>query len=355
MLSLLVAVNVALRLFGEAFGSGPAGPPSSSYATSDRGLGAYYELLRRSGHRVERVRASAGDAPLDPSSTVVMIDPDAVLPRDVKALRTFLLAGGRLVAGGAERAPWLDGLLSAAPKWTPRGSTTVAPTTAAPETAGVRQGRSAAEGRWHEPGRTDVVLRTGPDPFVLVARVGGGHLTLLADASPLQNRLLDSADNAQLGLNLIGAGRRVTFLEGVHGYGRQRSLAALPTRWRLALLGLVLAVLAFMAARGRRLGPPERDRRALPPPRRAYVDAMAASLARTRRPDAAAGPVQAAARERVATRSGLGPDPDPDAVDRAGARLGLSEAERNAVNGPVRNDAELLAAGRALARMEEGR
>jgi len=355
LLGLLVAVNVALRLFGEALGSGPAGPPSSSYATSDRGLGAYYELLRRSGHRVARVSGSASDAPLDPSSTVVMIDPDAVLPRDVTALRAFLHAGGRLVAGGAERAPWLDGLLSPAPTWAPGGSSSLAPAGARPEAAGVRQARSAGEGRWREAGRTEVALRTGPDPSVLVAGVGGGHLALLADGSPLQNRLLDAGDNAQLGLDLAGAGRRVVFLEGVHGYGRQRGLAALPAQWRLALLGLALAVLALMAACGRRLGPPERDRRALPPPRRAYVDAMAATLARTRSPGAAAGPVQAAARERVAARGALGPEPDADAVDRAAARFGLSEAERNALRGPVRDDDELLAAGRALARMEEGR
>jgi hypothetical protein len=186
---------------------------------------------------------------------------------------------------------------------------------------------------------------------VTVANVGAGRAVLLADASPLQNRLLDQADNAALGLALAGPpGRRVVFAESVHGYGRATGLAALPERWKWALIGLLLAAIAWVASRIRRLGPAEEETRALPPPRRAYVDAVAATLARTRTPAIAAERVKAAARSEVARRAGLGPNPADESVTAAAATLGLSDAEAEALVRPARDeDEDLLLAGRALA------
>ena len=120
-------------------------------------------------------------------------------------------------------------------------------------------------------------------------RAGRGRIVLLADSSPLQNRLLGEADNAAFALALSGRGP-LTFVESVHGYGPQRGLAALPARFGWALIGLLLAALVFMVARGRRLGPPERERRELPPPRRAYVDALAATMARGKEREEAVAP-----------------------------------------------------------------
>jgi hypothetical protein len=149
---------------------------------------------------------------------------------------------------------------------------------------------------------------------------------LLARSSPLQNRLLGRADNAALGLALAGeAGRPVVFVETVHGYGLASGLAAIPDRWLWVLGGLLVAALTWMLARGRRLGPPERERRELPPPRRAYVEALGAALARTRSPQAAGEVVRSAIRSR-----------------------------RGDFDEPVRDDAGLVAAGRELARLERG-
>jgi hypothetical protein len=58
-------------------------------------------------------------------------------------------------------------------------------------------------------------------------------------------------------------------------------LAALPVRWRLAFLGLVLAGLLWIAARARRLGPAEQSLEVSPPARSAYADAIALLLQRT--------------------------------------------------------------------------
>ena len=93
------------------------------------------------------------------------------------------------------------------------------------------------------------------DALLLRRTLGRGTLQLLADVSPLQNRLLGSADNAQLGLEVAGPRTRpVVFVESVHGYGQSRGVAALPIGWKFAFCALALAGLLWVAARGRRLG-----------------------------------------------------------------------------------------------------
>src|SRR5436853_88166 len=67
--------------------------------------------------------------------------------------------------------------------------------------------------------------------FVFTQPLGrdGGVVYLLPDASPLQNRLLGTADNAAFGLALAGPSTRpVEFLESYHGYGQSAGLSALP-------------------------------------------------------------------------------------------------------------------------------
>jgi hypothetical protein len=80
------------------------------------------------------------------------------------------------------------------------------------------------------------------------------------------------------------------------------------------------------------------------------VDAVAATLARTRSPSAAAERVKAAARANVARRAGLGPHPPDESVAAAAATLGLSDEDAAALVRPARDaDEDLLLAGRALA------
>jgi hypothetical protein len=112
----------------------------------------------------------------------------------------------------------------------------------------------------------------------------------------------------------------VIFAESVHGYGRATGLSALPTGWRVALAGLLVATLALMLARGRRLGPPERADREFPPSRREHVDAVAATLRRTGRPNEAAEPLRAAVRAR------LGEHDAAVAIGKAVGEQGLIDA-----------------------------
>ncbi|MFL5959236.1 MAG: DUF4350 domain-containing protein [Gaiellaceae bacterium] len=330
--ALLVAVDLALRFIGTLTGGTPGGPRSSSYATSPHGDAAYAELLGHAGHPADQVRKLPHEAPPSARATVFLLDPPAVGTKDLEALRGFVREGGRLVAAGLSREA-MRGLVSSVPQ------------------------RAAGSRRIRAQGfelRTDGLATWRPQGFLAIERVGGGSVYLLADSSPLQNRLLGAADNAALGLALAGPGERpVEFLESYHGYGTGSGLAALPLAWKLLLGGLGLAALVYAVARGRRFGPPEEEGRSLPPPRREYVDSLAAVIARSRRRDAAVGPVRREARDALLRRAALPPDAGDDAVRSAARRLGLGDEEAEALLRPARTDADVLAVGRAAARIRQ--
>ena len=354
-----VLVIVALAIFVnlvavvvDSVAPSPSGPPSSSLATSERGLAAWAELLRDSGRRVAALRDDPSDESLPDGGTVVLLEPDVVREESARALRRFAERGGRVIAGGTEPRRWVETLAgNEGLEWEDGGPAGVHVQAPAPETAGVARVRTAADGRWTWAGRALPALGEGTGSLLLVTDVGRGRVALLADVSPLQNRLLDRADNAALALSLAGDGP-VTFVESVHGYGRGTGLAALPARFRWALILLALAALGYMLARGRRFGPPEAERRELPPPRRAYVDALAATLARGRRREEAVAPVRAAARSRLARRTGVPETAEGEALMAAARKAGLDPAAAQAVASPAEDDEDVLAAGRALALLE---
>jgi hypothetical protein len=347
VLAALIVLDLALYFLGTLTGGTPGGPDSSSYATGRTGAGAYAELLGRRGHGVDRLRNTPQAARLDPAHTVVLLDPPSVAQSDVVALRRFVVAGGRLVAsrGGT---PWLGRLLA----HPPAGDTAGVRTAAAHDLAGVRGVQTAAENAWTNPGRTRPLVEGRGRILLVTAAVGRGRVFLLADPSPLQNRLLGQRDNAALGLALAGPrGRAVDFLETYHGYGRSSGLAALPFAWKLLLGGVGLAALVYLIARGRRFGPPESPERDLPPSRFEYVEALAAVVARTKRRDEAVGPVRKHARAELLRRAALPPDADDDAVRAAGRRLGLPDEDADALVRAARTDEDVVAVGRALARI----
>jgi hypothetical protein len=289
---------------------------------------------------------------LDPRDTLVVLDPAGLTQDDGDAIAVFLEHGGRLVAGGRAPSAWLSWILDA-PEWSPepvgRSGFQVAPV---PELRRVGAVQADGDGSWSDPGGAVPALGSPRRTLFVVASPGDGRALLLADASPLQNDLLDEADNAAFALALAGErGRRVVFAESVHGFGRSTGLAAVPGRWWWALGGLVLAGLLYLVARGRRLGPPEREERELPPPRRAYVEAVGSLLARTRNAGNAGARVQAAARARLVGRLGLSPEASDDEIRAAAARAKLPADDLAAVLEPVRDERQLLAAGRALARL----
>jgi hypothetical protein len=176
----------------------------------------------------------------------------------------------------------LPALLERFPDWTAAGSTVARPVAPVPEVAGVGTVRTAGAGVWTSgPGTPALAGERGP--LLMLLNLGRGRIALLADASPVENRLLASADNAQLALNLAGPVRApVLFAEALHGFGQATGLAAIPLRWWLAFGGLCLAWAAWALARGRRIGPAQAPEPTPVPPRIAYVEAMARQLLRGR-------------------------------------------------------------------------
>ncbi len=280
----VLATLLAVTLLGEAFGREPTGPTSSSYATDAHGLAAWAELLRRNGRAVVQLRASLQSARLNPRGTVIVLDPSSLLHSEGQRLLAFVSAGGRLVIGGREPEETLPVLLPSTPKWAPTGEALLRPAqSAGASVAGVGQVASASEGEWTESHGYTAPLRGRHGHGLLLERtMGKGTLALLADASPVQNRLLASEDNAQFALDLSGQHRQpIVFVESVHGYGPSRGLAALSARWWVAFAGLLLAGLLWSVARGRRLGVAEPAGEQAQPPRADYVHAMSLLLRRT--------------------------------------------------------------------------
>ncbi|MDQ1521226.1 MAG: hypothetical protein QOI55_2299 [Actinomycetota bacterium] len=346
----LVLVNIGARALDQSVGgSEPTGAPSSSFATTPAGLAAYAELLRRWDHPITRQRGNLVDAAIPRSATLMILDPEFLGDTDAGEALQFVVDGGRLVIGGSEPDRYLHALRDHPPKWTASGPTTI--TEMQPPFDGITGIEANGDGAWTAPGTSTPLVGNAHDALLTHERVGRGEILFIADVSPLSNAFLARADNAAFALLLAGDdGRPVVFAEGVHGYGASRGLAAIPQRWKLALAGLGLAALVLIWARGRRLGPPEDAERTLPPPRRAYVDALAATLERTHDRNDAVAPVRDAVRTRIARRAGLAPDASPADIDRAGQSLGFDDDERRVLVRGATNDDDVVTIGRALAR-----
>lgn len=345
----VILLNVALGLLGEMYG-GPQGKPSSSYATSPEGTAAFAELLASRGHPVVPMRGALSET-LPEDGVVVVLDPEAISEEEVAALREWVAAGGSLVIGGRPQL-WSRDLVGAGLRWSPAGVLEARPLVAVPETASVTSIGGEGFGTWEDSGAALPVLgleNQSARTLVSVAAIGEGRAVLLADTSVLHNRYLAKSDNATFALNLTGApGTPVHFAEGVHGYGDATGLMAIPFRWKLALAGLAVAAIVWMIAVGRRLGPPEPEARALAPPRRAYVEALATTLGRTKEADEVVAPIRTAARSRIARRTGLDDGSDAAVLEGAGRALGLTDREIAAVFG---RDRDPVVAGRALAKL----
>ena len=329
----VVLVNLALRELDRATRS-PGGPASSSFATAPEGVAAYAELLERFDRPVIRLRETPADAELDPAATLVVLEPVGLTTDDGRAVQRFLAAGGRLVWGGPPSG-WLESVApGAAPEWRGDAETTVR----GPFGGDARSVRTAGEGAWVE--------RSAGGSLLVRERVGAGRALLLADPSPLQNRLLGQADNAALGLELAGE-RPVLFAESVHGYGAASGIDAIPGRWLWVFAGLLLAALTLALARGRRLGPPERETRRLPPARAEFAEAIATLLAKSRPRSTGVDAARAAVRRQLR----IAPEAAEPELRAAAAERGAGPAELAALTAGD-SERELLLLGGLLRRLE---
>lgn len=345
----VLAAFLIAGLLAEGLSPSPGGPASSSYATSSTGAAAWAELLARSGHPVTQLRRDLSHAALSPATTLVVLGAPNLPPAAARRLGAFLRAGGRLVIATGNPV----GVLPAPPSWASPSPRRFQAAARVSETDGVGTVESAGAGAWRGGVGERVLTDASGNALLVVGTVGRGRLDLLADPSPLQNRLLASADNARFALDLAGPpGRPVVFAEALHGYGAATGIAALPGAFWLAFAGLALAGGAWALARGRRLGPPEQPLAAGQPPRSAYVEAMADAL--TRAGDTPGLTRLTRARiaseldARLARRAGRAGVPRRETLIAAGA--GPAQADLAlAAPGPGEGEAELLVLGRVLA------
>jgi hypothetical protein len=265
----------------------------------------------------------------------------------------------------------------------PQGSsTTQVAHVAAPvaETVGVQRVAGAGAGGWSSAGTLLPILVDGSTVIAGIASVEvlagaapddplddtfegtdtrpeavDGRLVAVADATLFDNAHLPEADNAAFAIAVVGeAGRPVVFSEGQHGYQGGDGLAAIPNDWRWFLAGAALAALVWMLARSRRVGEPDRPSRMLPPPRSDYVEALAAGLARRREPASITAALQTRCRSRVARRVGLAPSAPVESIRAAAEGLGLDSDEVEAMTAGDGSPVDLVAVGRAHARLHRG-
>jgi hypothetical protein len=347
----IIGLNLVARGLDEAVGGNePSGRPGSSYATTAEGLAAYATLLTRYDHTVSFQRGKLVDDPPPTDSTVFVMDPEVLTEEDAGVLLTFATNGGRLVIGGPSPF-YLSNLRDQPPAWSPVGYSTWDAN--APELGGDVTIETAAYGSWTEPGSSRPVVRDHRAALVTTERVGVGEIWFVADPSFVTNEFLAREDNATVGIELAGD-RPVIFAEGVHGFGETRGFSAIPTNWKWALFLLGVAALALVWSRARRFGPPNVDARDLPPARSEYVEALSTTLERTHQPAAAMASTQAYARDRIAARTALGAEPNPEQIVAAARVLGCTDEEIAALSTPVVDDAHVLALGRAVARVTSG-
>jgi len=341
VIGLVVVLNLGLREL-DAHTRSPGGPVSSSYATAPEGTAAYAELLRRFDRPVLQLREPLDETPLDAGATLVLLDPGReVSANDGLAVRAFVETGGRAIVGG-DPTGWLGNVSEPRPGWRPNASASAR----ARGLPGVADIRTAGEGAWVDPAGRRLVVAAGR-PVVVEERLGKGALVLVADPSPLQNRLLAAADNAGLGLALAGD-RPVVFAETVHGYGAASGVGAIPARWWWVFAGLFLAAVLFALARGRRLGPAELPWRELPPARVEFAEALATQLAKTHPRGDAVRTARRVARGRVARALGLRADAGDSVLRERAAARRFDPESLEAVLGDGVEEADLLAVGRGL-------
>jgi hypothetical protein len=346
----IVLLNVLARGLDEAVGGNePGGADGSSYATAPGGTAAYASLLHDFGHPVRHQLGPLADESLDPSQTLIVLEPTELTNDDTAALLQFATDGGVLVIGG--RSPfYLRSLRDDPPQWTAAGSEQW--TADDPQLGGAHTIDAQALGSWADPGSSEIVVDGPAGALLTQERVGTGTIRYLADTSTVSNEMLARADNAAFGLALAGPPRfPVTFAEGVHGYGQSRGFSAIPSRWKAALLTIGLAALAFVWSRARRFGPPDRRARELPPARAEYVRALSVTLERTHDEAGALAPLQRWTRERVAARGALRPDASDAEIADAARAIGASDHETAVLFAPITTDDDALALGRFLARV----
>lgn len=351
---------------------------------------AYVALLKEYGHSPKIGSRPFTAESLNPSSTIVLLDPGSIEEPEADALGNFVNQGGRLVVmgEGVEKVAAAMGIGITHVSTAPGSSRLYSATSGYPETTGIASVESTS-GTAFAPATSgsDDLLINGAQVLAVGMDTGAGRMIFLAALNPLSDELLDHADNAAFGLRVVGPQGRAVIMAGTwyqpppkreptpnrdeapakseddresfndtddqdSSYSRAKTgpqgLDSLSSDWQLGVVGLLLAAFVGMWALGRRLGPTEEAQRPLPPPRHRYIRALGHTIARGKKSYVPVGTeLQLNARRALVRRYGLqGTDPSPELTEAA-ARAGLTPEEVRSLTEPIVNEFQMTTAGRA--------
>ena len=272
---LVLCIVIAFLLPGANSNSNPL---PSTYLSGQHGARAAYETLLRSNYPIERWERPLAElaAEAGPQTVVIFADPLTREPGDLKAVRTILDKGGRVLSTGfwggfilpGEASDTPDEFTFAACKLEPEG---LDPLAATGEIWMVPQAT------WHvgDPA-FHVDYSCAGQPAVIEYNWGKGHAVWWASSTPLENGALARAQDLDLLLNSIGPreGHHFYWDESLHGEIRSTFSYAAGTAWNMLWFGLLALAILVILSFSRRSGPV----RNLPPIVRAtpveFLDAL---------------------------------------------------------------------------------
>ncbi len=233
-------------------------PLPSTYLSGQHGARAAYETLLRSDYPIERWERPLSElaATAGPETVVIFAEPFTRESADIKAVRTILERGGRVLSTGYWGGFILPGEASDTPKTFNFAACKLEPEGLDP-LSGSGEVWMVPEAAWQvgNPAQR-VEYSCAGQPAVVEYDWGKGHVVWWASSTPLENGSLARAHNLDLLLNSLGPreGHHFYWDESLHGEIRSVwSYAAGPA---LNMLWIGLAVLG--AAGGVQLQPPQR-------------------------------------------------------------------------------------------------
>jgi len=272
---LVLCVVIAFLLPGANSNSNPL---PSTYLSGQHGARAAYETLLRSNYPIERWERPLAElaAEAGPQTVVIFADPLTREPGDLKAVRTILDKGGRVLSTGfwggfilpGEASDTPDEFTFAACKLEPEGLNPLAST---------GEVWMVPQATWHvgDPA-FHVDYSCAGQPAVVEYNWGKGRAVWWASSTPLENASLARAQDLDLLLNSIGPreGHHFYWDESLHGEIRSTFSYVAGTAWNMLWFGLLALAILVVLSFSRRSGPV----RELPPIVRAtpveFLDAL---------------------------------------------------------------------------------
>ncbi len=350
---LVLAVNVVLVIISAAFDARVDGPAASSIVTTDRGYAAWREVLEELEIPTRQLKTPLDESVLPPAAVLVVVSPDpTLLDRDyLRAVERFLADGGTLITTAAD-VGFLGGLGTIA-GMAPAdfAAEDVMVKTRFSDVSTLRVSGLVMDGSLGV-SRGERLVQTPDALAVFVSR--SNNVILLSDMDLLTNENLGEADNGILAVRLVGDGP-VYFDEYVHGFGAGQGVAGLPAGM-VSLLLILTATVVWMWSVGARFGPAQQLQRALPPPRAAYLDGIAASLAKSKPSDAGFGMLRTRARTLldIYAERFVGNEAD-ERRKVAATSLGITDEELSALDQPTTSPALAIQAAAVAAKVERSR